>query len=159
MTMIAAGMYIRTLRTAQGFSRADVAALTGTHESQVQRIENGEQETRSSLMVRIVRVVGGDIGQVATLLLDECATAEDGQRYAEAWQQRIYDRAAQEAARSTDEELDTEIARLSALLMRLRSRPALIERLIGYAQALADDGDVGQKKPPIGSRRRRKRLS
>lgn len=85
MSMIAAGAYLRTLREQLGLPREKVAALAGTNGSQLVRIESGEQETRGSLLAALIRAVKGNADQVMDLILDESATAEDGQRLALSW--------------------------------------------------------------------------
>ena len=158
MSLIAAGLYLRVLRERKGMTLADVASATRTSESQISRIEKGEQEPRSSLMLRIVRAVGGSMAHLETLLLNDSATAEDGKRYAEAWLQRIYEAAAEEAAAATDEEIEAEIARLDELIARLRGKPVIVERIIGYVQGLLDAGaDTGQQTHADVPRRRRRR--
>ncbi|KAB8140807.1 helix-turn-helix transcriptional regulator [Chloroflexia bacterium SDU3-3] len=47
--MVAAGIYIRTLSEAQKLSRAEVAHRSGTHESQIVRIEAGEQDSHDRI--------------------------------------------------------------------------------------------------------------
>jgi transcriptional regulator with XRE-family HTH domain len=80
--MIAVGAYIRTLREARKMSRAELAAKTQTSGSQLVRIENGEQDTRSTLLAAIVNHLGGDFYDVGQLLLHEDATAEEGRQLA-----------------------------------------------------------------------------
>ena len=83
--MIATGSYIRTLREAHKLTRAEVAKQTGTSEIQLVRIEKGEQETRGSLLMALIRSVKGNLEHVARLILDDQATVEDGQRLALQW--------------------------------------------------------------------------
>lgn len=80
--MIAIGAYLETLRKHHGWTRADVAVRLCTHESQIERVENGKHDTRSSLLFALVHLVGGDLEQVSKLVLDKNATEKDGQREA-----------------------------------------------------------------------------
>ncbi|MDP9317022.1 MAG: helix-turn-helix domain-containing protein [Chloroflexota bacterium] len=83
--MKAVGTYIRTLREAHRLSRVDVAVATGTSESQIVRIEAGEQEPRGPLFLKIVNAVRGSADHVMQLVLNESATAEQGQKLAQSW--------------------------------------------------------------------------
>lgn len=80
--MIAIGTYIRTLREAKRMSRGDLGSRVNTSVSQLVRLENGEQDTRSVLLAAIVKEVEGDFRDVSELLLNEQATAEDGKSMA-----------------------------------------------------------------------------
>jgi transcriptional regulator with XRE-family HTH domain len=82
MGMEAAGMYLRTLREARHMSRAAVAAQIGTHESQLVRIEAGDQDTRGSLLLAFVNAVQGRADDIQRLMLDKSATAADGRQAA-----------------------------------------------------------------------------
>jgi transcriptional regulator with XRE-family HTH domain len=81
--MVAAGAYIRTLREKRKFTREAVAKLADTSVSQLVRIEAGEQDTRSSLLIRIVTVLQGKVEHIAELLAADSATADDGRALAE----------------------------------------------------------------------------
>lgn len=83
--MVAAGMYLWTLRAARGMSRTEVAAAAGTNEAQIERIEKGRIDTRGSLLFRVLSVVGGDAQQLYELTLDEYAAAEQGREVAFSW--------------------------------------------------------------------------
>lgn len=80
--MQAVGIYLRTLREAHQLSRAAVAAQIGTHESQLVRIEAGEQDSRGSLLLAFVAAVKGRAEDIQKLLLDKDVTVEDGRRLA-----------------------------------------------------------------------------
>jgi transcriptional regulator with XRE-family HTH domain len=80
--MIAIGTYIRTLREAKRMSRGELGSRVNTSVSQLVRLENGEQDTRSVLLAVIVKELEGDFRDVSELLLNEQATAEDGKRMA-----------------------------------------------------------------------------
>ena len=83
--MEAVGAYLRTLREAQHLSRAAVAAQIETHESQLVRIEAGDQDSRGSLLLALVAAVQGRVADVQRLILDKSATESDGRAAAEAW--------------------------------------------------------------------------
>lgn len=87
--MLAVGTYIRALRDAQQLSRAEIAHRVGTHESQIVRIEAGEQDTRGSQLIALVQAVGGDFGEVAELMLAESASVEDARTLAQRRFQRL----------------------------------------------------------------------
>ena len=80
--MVAAGAYLRTLREMHGMTREDVAGEARTSISQLVRIEAGEQETRGSLLLRLVAAVRGDAQHLADLLLCPNATAVEGEHKA-----------------------------------------------------------------------------
>ncbi len=66
-----AGAYLRELREARGLSLATVGRRLQTSKSQVDRIERGAGETRTSLMLRYARLVGANTSKLAALLLGE----------------------------------------------------------------------------------------
>lgn len=131
--MEAAGMYLRTLREARHLSRATVAAQIGTHESQLVRIEAGDQDTRGSLLLAFVNAVQGRADDVQRLMLDKNATAADGRQAADAiLTQKERDWLA--ALANTDE-------RRAALLRRvweLTNDAELRARIQGYLDALEE---------------------
>lgn len=79
----AVGTYLRTLREARRLTRESLADLVGTSVSQLVRIEAGEQDTRGSLLARIIAAVRGSAADVHALLINPEATEADGQRLAE----------------------------------------------------------------------------
>ncbi len=94
MSRVAAGAYITGLRRARKWTRARVLAELEryatdgdslTSESQLSRIEKGEQETRGTLLVALIRVLQGNLDHLADLLLDEKATQSDGEAIARQW--------------------------------------------------------------------------
>lgn len=123
MGMVAAGAYLESLRLASKKSRADVAKAIGTSESQVQRIEAGEIDTRGSLLFGFARFVKANISHLAKLLLDDAASEAEAARMAEL------------AQSMTDEELDEAIA----LFEQLRNDPPALARWLGYGRGLRDD--------------------
>lgn len=78
----AVGEYLRTLREASGLTVAEVAARVGIDASQIWRIERGKSDPRASILFRFVAVVNGSVEDVALLINNPRATAEDGERLA-----------------------------------------------------------------------------
>ncbi len=66
-----AGMYLRERREARGLSVRAVARHLQTSKSQVDRIEAGEIDTRSSLLIRYARLVGANMERLAALFVGE----------------------------------------------------------------------------------------
>lgn len=152
--MIAAGAYIRTLREARHLSRAEVATATGTHESQIVRIENGDQDTRGSLLLAIVRVVRGRADHIQDLILNQTCTADDGKAKAQDWLARIEANALEESRSMTDAELDVAIANLD----KIRDSPDLINRVTAYIEGLIEGRAVRHvQRPVLPAVRRRRR--
>lgn len=85
MSLEAAGAYLRELRERQKLSREFVAATirqhtnAATNDVQVLRIEKGLIETKASVLAAFAQAVGGDANEMLHLLLDENATAGDGE--------------------------------------------------------------------------------
>lgn len=73
----AAGAYLAEHRVARRLSRAAVAAHLGTSEKQIERIDAGQIDTRSSLLLGYARLVGANIRRVTGLLLGEDVAADD----------------------------------------------------------------------------------
>ena len=85
MSLIAAGAYLWALRFARHLSRRDVAVYFNTSDSQIERIERGENDTRGSMLFGFLQLVKGSPTHLMQLLLDTDATQEDGRRLAEEW--------------------------------------------------------------------------
>lgn len=66
--MGAIGAYLRTLREAQHLSRAALAAALDTHESQLVRIEAGEQDPRGTFLLRLLSRLRGKADDIIQLL-------------------------------------------------------------------------------------------
>jgi transcriptional regulator with XRE-family HTH domain len=133
MGVIAASAYIRTLREARHLSRAKLAAIAGTHESQIERIEKEGQDTRGSLLVAIVRALRGNLNQVGQLMLDVSATAEDGKRLAQEWLvQKGNDR-------SISCSPDVQLAEIMALIRQLQVNPVALGHLSRYLDRLTNE--------------------
>jgi hypothetical protein len=79
---IAVGAYLKYLRESQGIGVEEVAEKIGTDQSQVWRIENWKSDTRSSLLFKFIRAVGGDGNDVELLLNNRDATKQDGETLA-----------------------------------------------------------------------------
>lgn len=84
MANAAVGTYLRTLREARRLTREALADMVGTSVSQLVRIEAGEQDTRGSLLARIIAAVRGSAADVQSLLINPDASESDGQRLAQA---------------------------------------------------------------------------
>lgn len=82
MSAEAAGAYLWELRKKTKLSRVAAAKRVGSVRSNIERIENGDGETRSSLLLAFTELVGGDIYHVASLFLNEKMKAEDGKELA-----------------------------------------------------------------------------
>lgn len=78
MSTQAAGAYLQELRNAGGLSREAVARQLRTSDSQVERIELGQTNTRGSVWFEFARIVGANLYHLAALLTDERATRDDG---------------------------------------------------------------------------------
>lgn len=129
--MEAVGAYLRTLREARKLSRAAVAAQIGTHESQLVRIEAGDQDTRGSLLLAFINVVRGRAEDVQRLILNQNATVEDGRRMADAaLTQSEQDRLL--SLVTTDEKRVALLRRV----MELSDDPELRARIQGYLDGL-----------------------
>lgn len=113
MSTVAVGAYLRTLREAQHLSRAALAAQVDTHESQLVRIEAGDQDPRGSFLLRLVSKLRGTAEDVARLL-EASATEDQGRVLAHqrltGRPSRISPRQLDALERLTDEQLDRLIA-------------------------------------------------
>jgi hypothetical protein len=78
----AVGAYLRYLREAQGLQAIDVAENIGTNQTQVWRIENWRSDTRSTLLFKFIRAVGGDASDVEILINNPNATHLEGEALA-----------------------------------------------------------------------------
>lgn len=84
MTLHAAGAYIQRLREEAKISRHALSKRVKTSDSQIIRIEQG-QETRASLLFMIMKEVSANPEDMMSLLLSASSTVEDGVIYAERW--------------------------------------------------------------------------
>lgn len=117
--MEASGAYIRFIREHRGFSRAELAAMVDTHESQLVRIEAGKQDTAGSTLIAIVRAIRGDIRDVADLMLSS-ASADEGLERAQQWLSqediaRVRAQAREDAAHLTAEQLDAYLGQIEVI--------------------------------------------
>lgn len=71
MSMQTAGLYLQDLRKKRGLSVPDVARELETSKSQIDRIEDGTINTRTSLFLAYARLVNADIDYLTSLALDE----------------------------------------------------------------------------------------
>lgn len=85
MTLQAAGAYLQRLREEAHITRHALAKKVSTSDSQIIRIEQGDQETRFSLLASIIRTLDANANDVIDLLLAIDNTPADGIRRAELW--------------------------------------------------------------------------
>lgn len=78
----ALGKYLYTLRINQDLSRETVAQQLGVSSRQVVNWEQGINTPGSQALAKFLHAVGGRFEDAGKLLLNEKATAEDGQRLA-----------------------------------------------------------------------------
>ena len=124
MGIKAAGAYLWTLRDAMQpkMSRDAAAKKLNTVRSQIENIENGNNETHARRYIAYARLVGGDLNEVADLLLSETATADDGKAKA---RERIEGRAKTIANQVPSEQLPDAIA----WVRQLRANPEALKEL------------------------------
>jgi transcriptional regulator with XRE-family HTH domain len=84
MSLIATGAYLKRLREEAKISRLALSKQVGTSDSQIIRIEQG-QETRGSLIAKIVKTLNASPDDVIDLLVFDDYTQDDGLRRAELW--------------------------------------------------------------------------
>lgn len=84
MSLPATGAYLKRLREDAGMSRLALSKKVETSDSQIIRIESG-QETRGSLLAKIIKVLKANADDVIDLLTSPDYTAEHGTARAEAW--------------------------------------------------------------------------
>jgi predicted transcriptional regulator len=94
----AVGEYLRTLRRYKGLSITKLAAELDTVEAQIRKIENGQIDTRFSMVAGLCRILGGDITDLAYLALSK-ATRDQARDRATQWLQAHGDQAAEQAQR------------------------------------------------------------
>lgn len=128
--MKAAGTYLRMLREAERIGRGALARQLHTDDSQIERIEKGQIDTRGSLLFAFIRAVRGNAEHVMTLLLDAAATEADGRALAEAWLR---------AAPTDPEEQDERRRRALHLVDDLLADPRMLDQLLGYGDRLREE--------------------
>jgi DNA-binding XRE family transcriptional regulator len=129
MGMTSVGAYFRTLREKQGITRAWVAEQAETTETSLYRIESGKQTPGLELMLGIIHVLRGSVGDVRDLLRDEDAKEERGRKLAE---QRL----AAEYRQINDMVSNPDTAAIAHKLVHHPNFWTAVERA---AQSLADD--------------------
>lgn len=140
MSIQAAGSYLRVLREARGISRDAVARAANTSESQIVRIELGKQETRSSMLLTFVQLVGGSAEELAVLLLNTAADAAVGEQHARSWLALTTPAPSSDASR-------TRVATLIQIIGDLRADISALDKLIGYGTRLRDERREPQAPP------------
>ena len=88
MSLKATAAYIKFLRERAGLSQAELARRTHTSSSQISRLEDAGGEVRASLMARIIRALEANPDDVISLLVDDKASEDTGQRLAATWHER-----------------------------------------------------------------------
>jgi transcriptional regulator with XRE-family HTH domain len=83
MNMIATGAYLRALREAQGLSQGRLAELVRVTVNTIWRVEAGQQEPKTTLIVNLLAALSGRAEDLALLLNDPNATAADAYAVAE----------------------------------------------------------------------------
>lgn len=99
--------------------------------AQIVRIEAGDQDSRGSLLLRIVAAVRGSADDVQRLALDDAADADAGRELAE----RVLSHE-QVASIWALADTDPKRAALVRRILKLTDDPALTQRLQGYLDAL-----------------------
>lgn len=144
--MHAVGAYLRTLREGQRIPRQKLAEQFNTSLSNITRIEDGEQETRGSLLFALVRALHGNPLDIEDLLSRETVTVEDARNLA---RRRLYEPAlavnlpAPEVM--TDDEIGTELAVIEELKTQLVHNPDVVDQVRDFIRFL-----IGQKRPAGG---------
>lgn len=139
------GIYLRTLRETHEISREEVASRARTSVSQIERIENGRQETRSSVMLAILQLVNGSVEDIQYLLLNGEVRQGDGKqmafarlRYLDALEEMTYGELSSEQVQHYLEFLDTLTQEELNVLMRYtkwsRSDPEKRKLLLDFLQ-------------------------
>jgi len=87
MAKEAAGAYLRFLRESRKLGRPSVANRIWTSENQVKRIEDGEIDSRGSLLLAFCHAVQGNPGDLQYLMSNPKLTREEGKALATEWLQ------------------------------------------------------------------------
>lgn len=134
MSTAAAGAYLEVLRKHLNFSREKVAKQLKTSRSQIERIEGGIGETRTTQLVAFARFVQGKVDDVVALL-DVGHTVEDGRRQA----QELIDARAKQIA---DQVADADIPDALRFIRELRANPEMLNELRELLRADAESDDA-----------------
>lgn len=81
--MNAAGAYLRVMREAKGYSRAEMAERLGSTETNLWRIEEDGQEPKAGLLLGFINEVRGSAADFYRLLLDTVASEDTGRKAAQ----------------------------------------------------------------------------
>lgn len=84
MSLTATGAYLKRLREEAKLSRLALSKQVSTSDTQIMRIEQG-QETRGSLLAMIIKTLNASPGDVIDLLSSEDYSSDDGTQRAELW--------------------------------------------------------------------------
>lgn len=121
---------MRVLRVGQRLSRTKLAQQLNTDDSQIERIEKGQIDTRSSLLFAVICAVHGSPDHVMKLILSDTADEADGRACAEAHLQS-------QAAHSKG--LDERERLVQQLVDQVLSEPRIVDQLLGYSDRLREE--------------------
>jgi transcriptional regulator with XRE-family HTH domain len=130
MGMKAVGSYLRALREAGRIGRGALARELGTDDSQIERIEKGQIDTRGSLLFAFIHAVRGNAEHIMQLLLADAASEEEGRALAEVWLAE---------ARGDPAALDERRRRALSLIDDLLADPRALDQLLGYGDRLREE--------------------
>lgn len=85
MAFKAAGAYIARLRKDAKLSRFALARKVGTSDSNMMRIEQGDQEPKGALLGLIVRELNANVDELFDFFINEETEEQEGIRKAEEW--------------------------------------------------------------------------
>lgn len=122
MGLAAAGALLEEIRTARGLSRSKLAALIGTDESGIERIERGRIDTSSSRFVKLLETINAPYHLVRDFVLNADATIEEAKAAARQWIEQAPERRLTPDEIARLEALDSDT--LEALLTIARRRAA-----------------------------------
>ena len=126
-------IYLRTLRESQGVSQSDVGRVAGVEAKQVYRWERGENEPPASGLAAFARLVKGDFGHIAQLLLVDSDDVIDEEVALALAADRT------EELRQPEADQQSRTQRTTAIIARLRAHPHRLDRWLGYGERLIDE--------------------
>ena len=142
MTVLAAMIYLKTLREARDLSQDVVAQAIGASKRQVGAWERGHADPASSSLAAYVRFVHASAEHVVSLLVNETATTEDGVQLASQWLEQSEQRHLG-ALDSTS--IDDQLHELLDVLRAFGSDPRRLAQVLGYAERLREERSVRRR--------------
>lgn len=129
--------FLREVRDKKGISQTEVAIAAGLSLRQIGRWETEDKGGKigTESFLKVVTFLGVPLDHVNQLLLDKEATDEHGRAQAQDWLEQLDARAARDAARMSDDELDATIA---AMEEKLRNAPELLVRVTAFLEGLLE---------------------